>query len=66
MICLQFVVALMLNVIIIKKAHVLQYKCKEFVCGCKSLHNKPCSELVDLHPIIDHHGHVLELSLMMN
>jgi len=35
---------------------------KKIVCGCKSLHNKPCSDLVDFHSIIDHRGHGLELS----
>ena len=45
-----------------RQEYLLQSKFKESGCGCKSLHNKPCSDVIDFHSIIDHRDHCRELS----
>ena len=73
MICLNFVEALILNLMKMMKAHyllsisiqtdnMLQSKFKEFGWGCKSFHNKPCSDVVDFHSTFNHRDHCRALS----
>ena len=44
------------------REYVTQSKFKESGCGCRSWHNKPCSDVIDFNSIIDHRDHCQELS----
>jgi len=46
----------------IQTDNMLQSKFKEFGWGCKSFHNKPCSDVVDFHSTINHRDHCREVS----